>query len=56
LEFLDFFFLKDVSFEDKLGRQPDWWNKIDPIGKGVEVKASTPPRSPMALSDGSQSE
>lgn len=53
-EFLDFFFLKDVSFQDRIGKTNDWWNKIDPNGKGIEVKGSTPPRSNRALSETSQ--
>jgi hypothetical protein len=55
-EFLDFFFLKDVTFQDRIGNSNDWWNKIDPEGKGVEVKGSTPPRSNKVLSEEKSSE
>lgn len=46
-EFLDFFFLRDVNPDDRIGIQTnDWWSKIDPNGKAIEIKGSTPPRSP----------
>ena len=52
-EFLDFFFLKDVTFQERIGKNNDWWNKIDPNGKAKEIKGSTPPRSTKALSEAS---
>ena len=39
-EFLDFFFLKDATFQDRIDSN-DWWNKIDPNGKQQDQKGSS---------------
>jgi hypothetical protein len=36
-EFLDFFFLKDASLQDRLDNN-DWWTKIDQDGKQIKVE------------------
>jgi L-cysteine desulfidase len=33
-EFLDFFFLKNATFADRIDAN-DWWNKIDENGKSI---------------------
>ncbi len=38
-EFLDFFFLRDATFADRIDAN-DWWNKIDENGKSIVQGAS----------------
>ena len=38
-EFLDFFFLRDANFVDRIDAN-DWWNKIDENGKSIQVSAT----------------
>lgn len=54
-EFLDFFFLKETNIMDRIDAN-DWWNKIDPNGKTLDVKGLTPPRSSNNLSEKNSSE
>jgi hypothetical protein len=35
-EFLDFFFLKNATFADRIDAN-DWWNKIDENGKSIQT-------------------
>ena len=38
-EFLNFFFLRNASFADRIDAN-DWWNKIDENGKSIPQGAS----------------
>lgn len=50
-EFLDFFFLRNATFADRIDAN-DWWNKIDENGKSIPQGASnTGPLSSKSLGD-----
>lgn len=45
-EFLNFFFIKDRQWDslDRLDKQAqDWWVKLDPDGRQIQVNEQTPP-------------
>ena len=50
-EFLDFFFLRDANFVDRIDAN-DWWNKIDENGKSIQANAAqSGPLSSKSRSD-----
>ena len=53
MEFLDYFFLKDATLEDKIDGN-DWWHKLDEDGKPVQEKKTKDRKPNGDLSDESE--